>query len=210
MKDLTVDVYMDTSCPWCRMGTTSLLAAVEQLPPDAKATIRWHAFQINPGIRPEGEDYSRVMIGKLGGAAQFEARKKQYNQYGENYGLTYHMERVKYTPNTVLSHQLIAIAPEQLQAPLIQRIYAAYFEEGLDIGDADVLAAIGGEVLSTDASELKVRLTQGEGMDKVEAGQRDAEQLGIRGVPYYVINGKVSLSGLQPPDELMRWLVQSA
>lgn len=75
MNELLIDVYMDTSCPWCRMGTTSLLTALKQLPEGKKATVRWNAYQINPGIRAEGEDYRQVMIGRLGGVPQFEARK---------------------------------------------------------------------------------------------------------------------------------------
>ena len=115
MNDLLIDVYMDTMWPWCRMGTTSLLTALKQLPEGTKATVRWHAFQINPGIRPEGEDYRQVMIGSLGGVPQFEARMKQYDENGTHFGLKYNMDIVKYTPNTTLSHQLIAMTPENLQ-----------------------------------------------------------------------------------------------
>ncbi|MDQ0885696.1 putative DsbA family dithiol-disulfide isomerase [Paenibacillus sp. V4I9] len=204
MKDLIIDVYMDTSCPWCRMGTSSLLTALKQLPKDKKVTVRWHAFQINPSIRPEGEDYRKVMIGRLGGVAQFEARLKQYNDYGESYGLKYNMDIVKYTPNTSLSHQLIAITPENLKEPLIEKIYTAYFEEGINIGDVDELVQIARGIGITNDAELKMRLTKGDGIEKVELGQRNAQKLGIRGVPYFVINEEISLSGLQSPNEFIK------
>ncbi|TDL75702.1 hypothetical protein E2R56_07925 [Rhodococcus qingshengii] len=64
------------------------------------------------GIRLKGEDYRQVMIGRLGGVPQFEARMRQYYEYGAHYGLKFNMDIVKYTPNTTLSHQLITIAPE--------------------------------------------------------------------------------------------------
>lgn len=203
-KNLTIDVYMDTICPWCRMGTTSLRSALKQLQEGTKATVRWHAYQLNPGIRLEGEDYRQVMIGRLGGNAQFEARMKQYNETGAHFGLTFNMDIVKYTPNTTLSHQLIAITPEDLQEQLIEKIYTAYFEKGINIGDVDKLVEIARTSgVTEDAAELKMRLTQGEGLEKVELGQRNAQKLGIRGVPYFVINEEISLNGLQSPSEFI-------
>lgn len=192
------------------MGTTSLLTAIEQLPEDTKATIRWHAFQLNPDIRPEGEDYRKVMIGRLGGTAQFEARMKQYNTTGALFGLNYNMDLVKYTPNTVKSHQLVAITPEHLQVQLIEALSTAYFEEGIDIGNVDELVSIAlASKVTDDADELKKRLLSGEGIEKVEAGQRNAQKLGVRGVPYFIINEKVSLSGLKSPDEFLDVIKQT-
>ncbi|CAH1227990.1 hypothetical protein PAECIP111891_06223 [Paenibacillus allorhizoplanae] len=204
MSDLLIDAYIDVTCPWCRMGTTSMLSALKQLPPETKVSVRWHAFQINYGIRPEGEDYRQVMIDKLGGASQFEARLKQYQEYGDAYGLTYNMDRVKYTPNTTLAHQLIAITPDNLQEQLIQRIYTAYFENGINIGDIDELIHIANAVGLSNVAELKKRLTYGEGLDNVELDQKNAQKQGIRGVPYFVINEQVSLSGLQPPEQFIK------
>jgi len=204
MKDLIIDVYIDLSCPWCRMGTKSLLTALKQLPKDKKTTVRWQAFQINYGIRPEGEDYRQVMIGRLGGVPQFEARMRQYNEYGAQYGLKYNMDIVKSTPNTTLSHQLIAIAPEDKKEQLIDKIYTAYFEEGINIGDVDALVQIArASGITNDDAELKMRLMKGDGIEKVELGQRNAQKLGIRGVPYFVINEEISLSGLRSTDEFI-------
>jgi predicted DsbA family dithiol-disulfide isomerase len=204
MKDVTIDVYMDTVCPWCRMGDASLRTALKDLPEGMNATVRYHAYQLNPGIRKEGEDYRKVMIGRLGGQAQFEARMKQYNQTGAHFGLNYNMDLVKYTPNSVLSHQLIAITPEHLQSQLLERLYTAYFEEGVNLGDVDKLAEIAqASGVTNDSEALKARLLQGEGLEQVEEGQREAQKLGIRGVPYYVINDKHALSGLQSSADLI-------
>ncbi|GMK43488.1 DSBA oxidoreductase [Paenibacillus glycanilyticus] len=209
MKSVTIDVFMDTVCPWCRMGDASLRTALNELPEGVNATVRYHAYQLNPGIRKEGEDYRKVMIGRLGGEAQFEARMKQYNQTGARFGLNYNMDLVKLTPNTELSHQLIAITPEHLQSNLILNLYTAYFEQGLDIGNVDTLAEIAqASGVAYDREDLKTRLVKGEGLDKVEEGQRDAQQLGIRGVPFYVINEKYALSGLQSPSDLVHAFMQ--
>jgi predicted DsbA family dithiol-disulfide isomerase len=149
------------------------------------------------------------MIGRLGGEAQFEARMKQYNQTGARFGLNYNMDLVQYTPNTELSHQLIAIAPEHQQSNLIVNLYTAYFEQGLDLGDVDTLAEIAqASGVTEDREALKARLLKGEGLEKVEEGQRDAQQLGIRGVPFYVINEKFALSGLQSPSDLVHAFMQ--
>ncbi|MCM3629885.1 DsbA family oxidoreductase [Paenibacillus glycanilyticus] len=204
MKNVTIDVYMDTVCPWCRMGDASLRTALKELPEGTNATVRYHAYQLNPGIRKEGEDYRKVMIGRLGGEAQFEARMKQYNQTGAHFGLNYNMDLVKYTPNSVLSHQLIAITPEHLQSQLLERLYTAYFEEGVNLGDVDELVKIAqASGVTSDPAALKARLLQGEGLEKVEEGQSDAQKLGIRGVPFYIINDKQALTGLQSPADLI-------
>ncbi|WP_307447756.1 DsbA family protein [Paenibacillus sp. V4I3] len=145
------------------------------------------------------------MMGRLGGVPQFEARMRQYNETGAQFGLRFNMDIVKYTPNTTLSHQLIAITPENLQEQLIEKIYTAYFENGIDIGNVDELVEIArANGITDDAAELKMRLIKGDGIEKVELGQRNAEKLGIRGVPYFVINEKVSLSGLQSPSDFIR------
>lgn len=209
MKNITIDVYMDTVCPWCRMGDASLRTALKELPEGTSATVSYHAYQLNPGIRKEGEDYRKVMIGRLGGESQFEARMKQYNETGAHFGLIYNMDLVKYTPNTVLSHQLIAITPEHLQSNLIENLYNAYFEQGVNLGDVDQLAEIAlASGITNDPVALKARLLKGEGLEKVEEGQRDAQQLGIRGVPFYMINGKFALSGLQSPADLIHAFMQ--
>ncbi|MDD9266196.1 DsbA family oxidoreductase [Paenibacillus sp. GCM10023248] len=205
MKNVTIDVYMDTVCPWCRMGDASLRTALNELSEGMKVTVRYHAYQLNPGIRNEGEDYRKVMVSRLGGQAQFEARMKQYNQIGAQFGLNYNMDLVKYTPNSVLSHQLIAITPERQQAKLLERLYTAYFEEGVNLGDVNKLVEIAQATgVTNDPEALKARLLQGEGLEKVEEGQREAQKLGIRGVPFYLINDKYALSGLQSPDDLIR------
>jgi predicted DsbA family dithiol-disulfide isomerase len=145
------------------------------------------------------------MIGRLGGKAQFESRMRQYNETGAQFGLKFNMDIVKYTPNTTLSHQLIAMTPEDAQERLIENIYTAYFENGINIGDADELAEIAkASGVAEDVAGLKKRLIQGEGIEKVESGQRSARKLGIKGVPYFVINEEISLSGLQSPDEFIK------
>lgn len=196
---------MDTICPWCRMGTTSLRNALKQLPEGTEATIRWHAFQLNPSIRSEGEDYREVMIGRLGGTAQFETRMRQYNEYGAHFDLEFNMDSVKFTPNTTLSHQLIAITPKELQDQLIENIYTAYFEKGINIGDVNELSEIGkASGITNDATELRMRLLNGDGLEQVKLGQHHAQKLGIRGVPYFVVNNEVSLSGLKSPLEFVQ------
>lgn len=207
MKNLIIDVYMDTSCPWCRLGTKSLLTALKQLPKDKKATVRWQPFQINYGIRPEGEDYRQVMIGRLGGVPQFEARMRQYNEYGALYDLKFNMDIVAYTPNTTLTHQLIAISPEVKKEQLIEKIYTAYFEEDINIGDVNALVQIARACgITNDEAELKTRLLNGDQIERVELGQRNAQKLGIGGVPYIVINEEISLSGLRSPEEFIALL----
>lgn len=202
---LTIDVFIDTICPWCRMGTRSLLMALDKIPGgNEQVDVRWHAFQLNPGIQPDGENYREHMTRKLGGRERFEARLKQYSEFGKNFGLHYNMDLVSLTPNTILSHQLIALTPVDKQKQLIEELFTAYFEKGINIGDVDELVKIAKTSGAHEETALRTMLSRGEGLDRIEDDQDYAERLGINGVPFYVFDEKYSLSGLHSPDDFVK------
>lgn len=109
--------------------------ALDKIPGgDEGVNVRWHAFHLNPGIHPDGEDYRDHMTRKLGGRVRFEARLQQYSEFCKNFGLNFNMDLVSLTPNTKLSHQLIALTPVDKQKQLIEELFTAYFEKGINIG----------------------------------------------------------------------------
>jgi predicted DsbA family dithiol-disulfide isomerase len=126
---------------------------------------------------------------------------------GEAVGLRFNMQKIQKAPNTLLSHCLIALAPDDVREALIDDIYAAYFEYGQDIGDVQTLIQIGKQH-GLDETGLRAGLNDQVVRDQVEAEAQQAYRLGISGVPFFVINGKYGLSGAQPPEVILSVLQQ--
>lgn len=204
---MQIDIYHDTACPWCRIGKKNLFDALEDYdgPP---VTIRYRAFQLNDRIPPEGLPFASYMQSSKG-IRDLEIMFEGPRHMGAAAGLTFNFEKLTMAPNTVLSHQLIALVDEADKPALIDAIYTAYFEEGRNIGDIDVLLEIA-EALGHDAEALRASLEAGEMREEVLAEYQEAQMLGIRGVPAFVIDGKYLVSGAQPPSAWRQILAQVA
>jgi predicted DsbA family dithiol-disulfide isomerase len=114
-------------------------------------------------------------------------------------GLEFNFESIQWAPNTSLSHQLIALTPEAQQGRVTGAIYEAYFRDGLDIGAIDILVEIAA-AQGLDKEKIIACLRQRTAGDRVEVDVQEAGQLGIQGVPFFIINQKYALSGAQPPE----------
>ena len=204
-----IDLFSDTVCPWCRIGKRHLELALADWPGEP-VTIRYRSFFLDPTIPPEGRDFRAHMTAKGGGRVPLEQFFAAPRERGAAVGLTFNFEAIERAPNTLLSHRLVAIAPEEKRGALLDALYAAYFEHGQDIGDAAVLAAVAAAVgqdgLSTAAVPMAEALAGDAGTDEVLADVDYARQVGISGVPFFVFNGRYALSGAQPVEVMRRVL----
>lgn len=207
---MIIDIYQDTICPWCRIGKHNLFTALEQFNPEEEVTIRWHAYQLDPTIRAEGEDFQQIMLHKMGGPERLQQVFNHLLEAGKAYGVNFNMDRVTRTPNTKLSHQLIVLAPTSKKKELIDAIFTAYFENGVNIGDLDALMSIAEEVGLPNVAELRTQLNEGAALDEVEADQRKAQEIGITGVPFFIFNEQYSVSGGQPPENFLKVLKRAS
>lgn len=205
---MQIDVYQDTICPWCRIGKRHLELALEGWDGEP-VTVNYHTFFLNPDVPPEGYEFGPYMQAKGGGSITLEGFFDAPRERGEAVGLTFNFEDIARVPNTTLSHQMIAIAPEEDRAAMTDTIYAAYFEHGLDIGDLEVLLDIA-VANGLDRDSTRAKLAAGAGLDVLESDVNQARQLGISGVPYFVINNKYGFSGAQPPHMMRQVLEQVA
>jgi predicted DsbA family dithiol-disulfide isomerase len=162
-------------------------------------TVEYRSFFLNPSIPPEGYDFIPYMQAKFNGRISLEQAFEAPRRMGESIGLTFNMEKIQKAPNSTLSHCLIALAPEDKRDEVIEAVYAAYFERGQDIGDLEVLVSIG-NMLGMDAGQLRVQLGAEEVRKQVEAEAQQSLQMGIRGVPVFIVNGKYAFSGAQQPE----------
>jgi predicted DsbA family dithiol-disulfide isomerase len=200
---LTVDVWSDTVCPWCWLGKRRFEAALRQRP-DLAVEVRWHPFELNADMPPEGADRREYLQRKFGDPDRFKDAQQQLIQLGAAVGIDYRFALATRMPNTRGSHVLARLAGER-QSDVVERLFAAYFHEGRDVGDPAVLAAIAGEA-GLDAAAVRARLDARADHAAIEQEERQAYGMGISGVPFFVFAGKWAVSGAQETDAFVRAL----
>jgi predicted DsbA family dithiol-disulfide isomerase len=194
-----VDIVSDTICPWCYIGKRRFERALE-MSGRMDVALSWRPFQLNPDMPPDGmtrDDYVRA---KFGGGDRPRQIYQAIAESGREAGIEFQFARIRRTPNTVLSHRLIHWAGKNMrQDEVVTELFAAYFEEGLDIGDLDTLVACAVRA-GLDEMTTRLFLVSDEGRQEVVASDVYARRLGINGVPCFIVNRKYAVSGAQPPS----------
>ncbi len=196
---IKVDAWSDVACPWCYIGKRNLEAGV--LAFGGQVEIEYHSFELAPDtpIDFEGSETDYLMQIKGISREQAEAMHERVTGIAAAAGLRYDFASVRHT-RTVKAHQLTHFAKARgLQHEAVERLFSAYFVEGRHIGREDSLAALG-EDIGLDGADVLRSLREEEHLADVRADQRQAIAYGIRGVPFYVFDGRYGLSGAQPPE----------
>jgi predicted DsbA family dithiol-disulfide isomerase len=212
---VVIDIVSDVVCPWCYVGKRKLELALRELAaqdPSAEPAVRWHPFQLNPDLPPEGiprSTYLRAKFGGEGRAADIYARVKAV---GAEVGIAFDFDRIEVQPNTLAAHRLIAWAQERDDAGsaggLVERLFEAYFTQGRAIGEAEVLAQIASEA-GMDRDAARAMLASAEGLAAVSAEDREARSVGINGVPFFIFNGSTAVSGAHEPKTLLEAIAKA-
>lgn len=201
----TIEIYSDVVCPWCYVGKRRLERALEQLVGTVTPQIRWRPFQLNPTMPIEGMDRTTYLEAKFGSLDAFRKLEEHVMAAGEAEHIPFAFEKIARTPNTFLAHRLIWYAGRQgCQDAVVDSLFRGYFEEGADIGSPSVLAQLAERAGLQAESFLK----SDKGMAEVKAEEAAGHSLGIRGVPYFVLNGAYALSGAQLPERFVAALRQ--
>src|SRR5262245_56972649 len=193
---VTIDVYSDVICPWCFIGKRRMEKGLAGL----LAAVRWHPFELNPEMPREGVERRAYRIRKF---ASWERSLELDAQVGRAFageGLSFNPEKMARTPNTFDAHRIIWLAGENgVQDQVVEALFKAYFTDGRDLSDPATLGAVAaqGGLAAEDVGEL---LAGDRGATEVRQWEQKGQRLGITGVPFFVINGKVALSGAQPPE----------
>jgi predicted DsbA family dithiol-disulfide isomerase len=199
-----IDVIHDTACPWCRIGKANLRKALETWAGDEPVTIQFWAYQLNPTLPPEGSTFAEVMATKYRGIP-LESMFDGPRRAGAQAGLVFNFDKLTRAPNTVLSHRLIVIAPPDRREHVIDAIYDAYFQHGQDIARLDVLLDCA-EQAGIDRAWAQAQLEGEAGLAQVLEEARVVAEAGVSGVPFFIFDQKLSLSGAQPPEVFRRAL----
>jgi predicted DsbA family dithiol-disulfide isomerase len=199
MKSLQIDVFSDIACPFCYIGELRLERVLKDFP-DVQLEWTWHPFQLQPALPKRGVPWDEFSRQKFGGLEQRRAAFAQVVQNGSSEGVQFDFERMPVAPNTLDAHRLVQHASSRgLGHAMALRLFEAYFTQAVDITDPDELERLAVEV-GLETSAIKALLESDEHHDEVQRSQLEAEQLGIRGVPFYIFNRQYALSGAQPSE----------
>ena len=200
---MQIDIIYDPVCPWCYIGKRRLEQAL-RLRPSVEATTRWWPFLLNPEMPPDGIDRTAYLMNKFGNEARVRRTYGAIAEAGRSVEIDFAFERIGQMPNSVNSHRLVYFADRQGKADAaVETLFLAYFVNGQNIGDIDVLLKIGGN-LGLDVGALGPYLDSDSDVAMVHDENARAHRMGINGVPSFIFDGEFAISGAQAPDVLAR------
>lgn len=193
---ITVDITSDVICPWCYVGKRRLEAAIKASGWDVR--VRWLPYQLNPTMPAEGMDRRAYRTRKFGTWERSLELDAQLNAAAAPDGLHFAFDKIARTPNTFDAHRVLWLADQLgVQDGVMEALFRAYFVDGKNIGDRETLldvAAAGG----LDRERADRMLHSDEGVDEVKVAEAAARRRGVDGVPFFVVNWAVAISGAQP------------
>ena len=199
-RTLMIEVYSDVVCPWCYVGKRRLERALSDSKDLVQPAITWRPFQLNPTMPKEGLERTAYLEAKFGSLDAFRQMEEHVLAAGAEEQIAFAFGKIVRTPNTFLAHRLIWYAGQEgCQNAIVDSLFKGYFEEGVDIGSLSVLAQ-----LAERAGLKAAPFFEGQdGTAEVKAEESAGHRLGIRSVPYFLLNGTYALSGAQPPDRFV-------
>ena len=207
---MKIEIWSDVACPWCYIGKKRFEKALGKFPHADKVEVEWKSFLLNPNQTTDPEDSLLDYLAREKGLAREQVLQmmSQVAQAGEGEGIDFRFDQVV-VANTVRAHALIQLAKEKgLGAAVKQRLLHAYFSEASNVDHPEELIRIGSEA-GIDPTEIKEVLSTDLPFKKVERDLKEASALGVRGVPFFVIDRKYAISGAQESDTFLQALEQS-
>ena len=196
---MEIAVFSDVICPWCYIGKRRLERAFEALGLNGQVAVEWLPFELNPDMPPQGMARADYRARKFG-AERAAALDANIEAVGAEEGIRFAFGRQSRTPNTRSAHMLVAHASGQGRGgAVVDALFRAYFEEGRDIGDEAVLLAVAAEA-GLDRGEAQTALRDDEVRRMVVSAEGRAGELGISGVPFFIVERAFAVSGAQPAE----------
>ena len=200
-----IDIIFDAICPWCYIGKRRLEKAVASRA-DTKVTMAWRPFLLNPEMPPEGIDYQTYLNRKFGSQARMQRVLGSLADAGQSVEIDFAFKRIDHTPNTVDCHRLVRFAARSGKADAaVEALFLDYFVNGRNIGDAAVLLKIAAG-LGLDMEALGGLLAGDHDTARIYEENAWVHRFGINGVPSFLFNGQMIISGAQDPPVLARML----
>lgn len=206
---MRIDIISDVVCPWCYVGKKQLERALAKRP-QLQTEIRWFPYQLHPEAPAEGYPY-RETIERKYGRQMIDMMFARITAAGAAVGLELHLDRIARGANTLNAHRLIEWArAENCEDAMVEALFRAYFCDGRDVGNAETLAAIAGEVGMRGAATLVQRLAGPDSRAEVIDRMAYSRDQGVTGVPFFVFDGTLSVSGAQSEETFLHLLDRAA
>jgi predicted DsbA family dithiol-disulfide isomerase len=195
-EPLRIDIVSDVVCPWCIVGYRQLCTALAET--GVRADIKWHPFELNSDMPPEGQNLREHLVGKYGITRdQSEAARAQLTELGASLGFEFNFGDDSRMVNTFLAHQLIEWGDEQgRQSDMKLALFKAHFTDARDVSDIDTLVNIAAG-LGLNGERARAALEGGEMAWNVRSMQKFWIDKGVRGVPAMVFDKKHLVTGAQ-------------
>lgn len=201
---MKIEIWSDVACPWCYVGKKRFESALGRFEHRDEVEVRWRSFELDPSAPASQEEPIAALLARKYRLplAEAEAMNARMTGEGAKDEIDFHFERVR-AANSFDAHRLLHLAHERgRQDALEERLFRAYFTDGALISDREVLAGLATEV-GLDTGEAHAVLAEGRYAAEVRADESTARELGISGVPFFVIDRRYGVSGAQPAEALL-------
>jgi predicted DsbA family dithiol-disulfide isomerase len=211
-NELMIEVWSDVACPWCYVGKRRLESAIAQFSERDKVRVRWRSFELDSSAPPErdpSQSYAERLSSKYGTSrAGAQEMIDRMVQTAASEGLAFDFEHIR-SGNTNLLHRLLHLAHARgVQDAVKERFFRAYLCEGRAVGRAEVATELAVDA-GLDADEVAGVLSSGLYADEVRADQREARQIGVDGVPFFMLSRRYAVPGAQSAEILLKALRQT-
>ncbi|RFB13403.1 DsbA family oxidoreductase [Bacillus sp. HNG] len=207
---MKIEVWSDFVCPFCYVGKRRLEQALEQFTHRDQVEVEFKSFELDPNAKPySGQSIHELLASKYGtSVAQAKQMNESVGQQAADVGLNYDFDAMKHT-NTFDAHRLAKFAAtEGKEKEMTEILLHSYFEEGKLISDHEVLADLAESVGLDRHATLDVLKDEKKFANDVRIDESLAQQIGVTGVPFFVINQKYAISGAQPTSTFLGALQQ--
>ena len=208
---LNVAFVSDIVCPWCALGFTKLMLAVDKMSPNIAVTVECLPYELNPGLGAEGillSDHLAEIMNA--GAEQIAQVQQRMTQMGADTGFTFNFSPTSRIYNTNKAHQLLLLAAESgQQLELYQALFESYFSLNKDIADSSILIAIAKQI-GMDVERVRSTLATNALNEEVLAANKRVKLLGVTGVPALILDDNQVLKGAREVDDLVTLLTRYA
>lgn len=201
-----IDVISDVVCPWCFIGKRNLERALETWRakhPDETPTVRWHPFQLNPQLPDSGVPRKQYLENKFGGPEHTREIYARVSAAGKRAGIDFAFDAIQVQPNTIDAHRLMHYAGEHgRQDEMAEVLFRRYFVEGADLSNKETLADIAQQA-GMNREEAAAYLASNSDRALIEEQDQRARAIGVEGVPFFIFNQRLAVSGAQPPEVIV-------
>ena len=214
--NVSIDVVSDFICPWCFIGKKRLKdaqALVLEKHPDTSFQINWLPYFLGLDTPSAGVAYKPFMEAKFGGAKKLAEMQARVIAAGEDAGVTMDLEKITIRPNTLAAHRLVYRAqslghpPAEIES-LVDRIFTGYFQRGEDVGNITKLAEMAAEC-GDRKDEVIDYLMSPQGDQAVRSLFEKIGKLGVSGVPFFILQRNLAISGAQTGEVLAAAILQA-